>query len=130
MFKTCIVLQNKKEKAKIRPCQDMDQFKMVIEGMTEGNKMPGADEFNKLMKQSKDQLGSLRNELQNLMIRFGMRSLTLYQAARKEPLRLSEMDSIIKYELTSAIRDFSELANIEDIINKTKAEWEKRKTQI
>lgn len=112
------------------PGQDMDQFKMVIEGMTEGNKMPGADEFNKLMKQSKDQLGSLRNELQNLMIRFGMRSLTLYQAARKEPLRLSEMDSIIKYELTSAIRDFSEPANIEDIINKTKIEWEKSKTQI
>ena len=121
---------NQKEKAKMGPGKDMVQFKMVFEGMTEGNKMPGADEFNKLMKQSKDQLGSLRNELENLMIRFGMRSLTLYQAARKEPLRLNEMNSIIKYELTSAIKDFSEPANMEDVINKTKTEWEKRKKSI
>jgi len=118
---------NQKEKAKMGPGQDMGQFKMVIEDMTEDNRMPGANEFNKLMKESKDQLGSLRNELQNLMIRFGMRSLTLYQAARKEPLRLNEMNSIIKYELTSAIKDFSEPANIEDVINKTKTKWEKGK---
>jgi len=138
---------NQKEKAKMGPGKDMGQFKMVIEGMTEDNRMPGADEFNKLviegmtednrmpgadefnklMKESKDQLGSLRNELQNLMIRFGMRSLTLYQAARKEPLRLNEMNSIIKYELTSAIKDFSEPANMEDVINKTKTKWEEGK---
>jgi len=79
----------------------MGQFKLVIEGMTEDNRI--------------------------LMIRFGMRSLTLYQAARKEPLRLNEMNSIIKYELTSAIKDFSEPANMEDVINKTKTKWEEGK---
>lgn len=91
--------------------------------MNEGNGMSNANEFNNLMKQSKDQLGILRIELQNLMVKFGLRSLTLYQAARKEPLRPNEMNSIIKYELTSAMRDFSEADNLEKVIELTKKEW-------
>ena len=97
--------------------------------MTEGNGMSNADEFNNLMKQSKDQLGILRIELQNLMVKFGLRSLTLYQAARKEPLRSSEMNSIIKYELTSAMKDFSEPANMEKVIEQTKMEWKNLKIE-
>ncbi len=97
--------------------------------MTEGNGMSNADEFNNLMKQSKDQLGLLRIELENLMIKFGLRSLTLYQAARKEPLRPNEMNSIIKYELTSAMKDFAEIDNMEKVIEVTKTEWKKIKTK-
>lgn len=89
--------------------------------------MSNADEFNNLMKQSKDQLGLLRIELQNLMVKFGLRSLTLYQAARKEPLRPNEMNSIVKYELTSAMRDFAEPDNMKKVIEQTKIEWEKQK---
>ena len=62
--------------------------------MDDGNRMSNANEFDNLMKKSKDQLGILRVELQNLMVKFGLRSLTLYQAARKEPLRSNEMNSI------------------------------------
>ena len=97
--------------------------------MTEGNGMSNADEFNNLMKQSKDQLGLLRIELENLMIKFGLRSLTLYQAARKEPLRPNEMNSIIKYELTSAMKDFAEIDNMKKVIEVTKTEWKKLKTK-
>jgi hypothetical protein len=97
--------------------------------MTEGNGMSNADEFNNLMKQSKDQLGLLRIELENLMVKFGLRSLTLYQAARKEPLRPNEMNSIIKYELTSAMKDFAEIDNMEKVIEVTKTEWKKLKTK-
>ena len=63
------------------------------------------------------------------MIKFGLRSLTLYQAARKEPLRPNEMNSIIKYELTSAIRDFSEADNLEKVVDLTKKEWKKLKSE-
>ena len=91
--------------------------------------MSNADEFDNLMKQSKDQLGFLRNELEKLMIKFGLRSLTLYQAARKESLRLNEMNSIIKYELTSATKDFMESDNLEKVIELTKKEWEKLKAK-
>lgn len=95
--------------------------------MSEGKRMENADEFNNLMKQSKDKLGLLRIELQNLMVKFGLRALTLYQAARKESLRTTEMNSIIKYELTSAMRDFAEPENLERIIEQTKVEWEKQR---
>jgi hypothetical protein len=95
--------------------------------MTEGKRMSNADEFNNLMKESKDQLGILRIELMNLMVKFGLRSLTLYQAARKEPLRPNEMNSIIKYELTSAMRDFAEPVTIEKVIEQTKIKWKEQK---
>lgn len=97
--------------------------------MSEGKRMSNADEFDNLMKQSKDQLSFLRNELEKLMIRFGLRSLTLYQAARKEPLRLNEMNSIIKYELSSATKDFMEPDNLEKVIELTKKEWKKIKAK-
>ena len=97
--------------------------------MTEGNGMSNANEFNNLMKQSKDQLGLLRIELQNLMVKFGLRSLTLYQAARKEPLRPNEMNSIIKYELNSVMKDFAEIDNMEKVIEVTKTKWKKLKTK-
>jgi len=97
--------------------------------MNEGVGMSNSNEFDNLMKQSKDQLSILRIELQNLMIKFGLRSLTLYQAARKEPLRPNEMNSIIKYELTSAIRDFSEADNLEKVVELTKKKWKKLKSE-
>jgi len=97
--------------------------------MNEGVGMSNSNEFDNLMKQSKDQLSILRIELQNLMIKFGLRSLTLYQAARKEPLRPNEMNSIIKYELTSAIRDFSEADNLEKVVDLTKKKWKKLKSE-
>ena len=97
--------------------------------MDDGNRMSNANEFDNLMKKSKDQLGILRVELQNLMVKFGLRSLTLYQAARKEPLRSNEMNSIIKYELTSAMKDFVEPENLEKVINLTKKEWEKLRSE-
>lgn len=97
--------------------------------MNEGVGMSNSNEFDNLMKQSKDQLSILRIELQNLMIKFGLRSLTLYQAARKEPLRANEMNSIIKYELTSAIRDFSEADNLEKVVDLTKKEWKKLRSE-
>ena len=97
--------------------------------MNEGVGMSNSNEFDNLMKQSKDQLSILRIELQNLMIKFGLRSLTLYQAARKEPLRPNEMNSIIKYELTSAIRDFSEADNLEKVVDLTKKEWKKIRSE-
>lgn len=97
--------------------------------MSEGKRMSNADEFDNLMKQSKDQLAFLRNQLEKLMIKFGLRSLTLYQAARKEPLRFNEMNSIIKYELSSATKDFMEPENLEKVIELTKKEWEKQRSK-
>lgn len=78
------------------------------------------------MKGSFNELETLRNELQNLMVKFGLRALKLYQTGTNEPLQSQQMSYLIKYELTNAIADLSEQKSLEAIINKTKAEWQKQ----
>ncbi len=78
------------------------------------------------MKGSYNELETLRNELQNLMVKFGLRALKLYQTGTNEPLQPQQMSYLIKYELTNAIADLSEAKNIEAIIQQTKVEWQKQ----
>ena len=77
------------------------------------------------MVDSANELETLRAELQNLMVKFGLRALKLYQSGTPEPLQPMQMSYLIKYELTNAIADLSEEKNIQDIIDKTKEEWKK-----
>jgi hypothetical protein len=63
------------------------------------------------------------------MVKFGMRALKTYQAARNEPLRPMEVKSLVKYEVDSAIADLSEPNSINSIIEQTKIEWEKQKAK-
>jgi hypothetical protein len=93
--------------------------------MTEEKKMPASESFDKLMKESRDELMNLRTQLQSLMVKFGLRALKTYQAARTEPLRPIEVASLVKYELDNAITDFAEPKSIDSIIKQTKLEWEK-----
>jgi len=82
--------------------------------------------FDKLMKESFDELQTLRAELQNLMVKFGLRALKTYQAARNEPLRPTEIASLVKYEIENAIHDVSEQSSKDAIIRQTRLEWEKK----
>ncbi len=75
------------------------------------------------------ELESLRAELQNLMVRFGLRALKLYQTGTPEPLAPTQMAYLIKYELTNAIADLQEPKNMEAIISQTKEEWKKLQEQ-
>lgn len=93
--------------------------------MTEKKKMPASESFDKLMKESRDELVDLRMQLQSLMVKFGLRALKTYQAARTEPLRPIEVASLVKYELENVITDISEPNSIDSIIKQTKLEWEK-----
>jgi hypothetical protein len=94
--------------------------------MTEEKKTWNSENFNKLMKESHAELLNLRIELQSLMVRFGLRALKTYQAARNEPLRSNEIASLIKYEIENAIHDVSEPESKEAIIKQAKQEWEKQ----
>lgn len=87
--------------------------------------MSTSEDFDQLMKESRDELVNLRAQLQSLMVKFGLRSLKTYQAARIEPLRPAEVISLIKYELDNVIQDLQEPKNLEAIITQTKQEWEK-----
>jgi hypothetical protein len=83
--------------------------------------------YAKSMTDSAKELENLRTELQNLMVKFGVRALKLYQTGTPEPLQPSQMSYLIKYELTNAIADLQEPKTMEAIINQTKEEYKKPK---
>jgi hypothetical protein len=94
--------------------------------MAEEKKTWNSENFEQLMKESHDELLKLRIELQNLMVKFGLRALKTYQAARNEPLRPTEIASLVKYEIENAIHDVSEQNSKDAIIKQAKTEWEKQ----
>jgi hypothetical protein len=81
--------------------------------------------FDKAMSESKNELEALRAALNDLMVRFGLRTLRTYQTARKEPLKRGEIGSLVKYEMDNVMADLSQPGNIA-IINKTAVEWERQ----
>ena len=82
--------------------------------------------FDKLMKNSKNELLNLQNELQDVMVRFCMRALRVYQSTRPEPLRPGEISLLIKNELNNVIADLTAQANLDDITKLVKEEWAKQ----
>lgn len=94
--------------------------------MSEEKKTWNSENFDQLMKESHDELLRLRMELQNLLVKFGLRSLKQYQAARNYPLRDNEIARLVKYEIENAIHDVSEPDSKDAIIKQAKLEWEKQ----
>ncbi len=82
--------------------------------------------FDKLMKNSKNELVDLQNQLQNLMVKFCMRALRVYQSTRPEPLRPDEVSLLIKNELNNAIADLTAQTNMDNIVKLVKEEWAKQ----
>jgi len=93
--------------------------------MAEEKKPWDQESFDQKMKESLNELSSLRMELQNLLVKFGLRALNQYQAARNYPLRANEIDRLVKYEIENAIHDVSEQDNKAAIIKQARLEWEK-----
>ncbi len=94
--------------------------------MAEEKKPWNQENFDQLMKESHTELLQLRVELQNLLVKFGLRALKTYQAARNYPLRPSEIASLVKYEIENAIHDVSEQESKDAIIKQARQEWEKQ----
>jgi muramidase (phage lysozyme) len=85
--------------------------------------------FDKLMKNSKNELSELQNELQDVMVRFCMRALRVYQSTRPEPLRPGEIALLIRNELNNVIADLTEQQNLDNITKLAKEEWAKQHKQ-
>jgi hypothetical protein len=100
-------------------------FEMKGMVMADEKKPWDQETFDQKMKESLSELSSLRMELQNLLVKFGLRALKQYQAARNYPLRANEIARLVKYEIENAIHDASEKDNIDAIIKQTRQEWEK-----
>ena len=93
--------------------------------MTEEGKWDSTG-FDQLMKDSKNELLDLQNQLQNLMVKFCMRALRVYQSTRPEPLRPNEVSLLIRNELNNAIADLTAQANMDNITKLVKEEWAKQ----
>ena len=93
--------------------------------MTEQGKWDSTG-FDKLMKDSKTELVDLQNQLNNIMVKFCLRALRIYQATRPEPLRPNELALLVKNELNNAVIDLSAPANLENIAKLAKEEWLKQ----
>jgi vacuolar-type H+-ATPase subunit I/STV1 len=89
--------------------------------MTEENKS-----FDEAMSKSKSELEALRAELNDLMVKFGLRTLRTYQTGKSYPLKPMEIKSLVKYEMDNVIADLSQPNNIEAIIKKTALELERK----
>jgi len=97
--------------------------------MSEDNKGWDQTTFDQKMQDSQAELAELRLQLQNLLVKFGLRALKTFQAARNLPLKPSEIENLVKYEIDNISADLSERDVLSSIINKAKAEWEKQKTE-
>ena len=81
--------------------------------------------FSKLMKNSKNELVDLQNELQNVIVKFCLRALRVYQSTRPEPLRPNEISLLIRNELSNVIADLTAQQNLDSITKLVKEEWAK-----
>jgi muramidase (phage lysozyme) len=85
--------------------------------------------FSKKMKDSKNELTELQEELNNNMVRFCMRALRVYQSTRPEPLRPGEIALLIRNELNNVIADLTAQPNLDNIAKVAKEEWAKQQKQ-
>ena len=83
--------------------------------------------FDRKMKESKNELETLKAEMNNVMVKAGIRALRTYQATRPEVLRPNEITNLIRYELNNVIADLQQPDNIAVISNTIKEEWAKQK---
>jgi len=93
--------------------------------MTEEKKTWDQGSFDQKMKESQAELADLRMQLQNLLVKFGLRAVKTYQAARTEPLRSAEIERLVKYELDNVLIDLSAKNALDPIVKQARLEWEK-----
>ena len=93
--------------------------------MTEEKKSWDQGNFDQKMKESLDELADLRMQLQNLLVKFGLRAVRTYQAARNEPLKSNEIDRLVKYELDNVLIDLSAKDALVPMVKQARLEWEK-----
>ncbi len=93
--------------------------------MTEDKKTWDQKNFDQKMKESQEELADLRSQLQNLLVKFGLRAVRTFQAARTEPLGSREIERLAKYELDNVVLDLSAKNALDPIVQQVRLEWEK-----
>ena len=82
--------------------------------------------YSQKMKAGKDELTDLQNELNNLMVKFVLRALRVYQSTRPEPLRPNEVSLLVRNEINNVIADLTAQPNTDAIAKLAKETWAKQ----
>ncbi len=88
-----------------------------------------SDAYSQKMTHSKDELTELQDELNNLMVRFVLRALRVYQSTRPEPLRVNEIALLVKNEINNVLGDLTQQTNTDNIAKLAKEAWAKESKQ-
>ncbi|HSQ48970.1 MAG TPA: hypothetical protein VLL96_04730 [Candidatus Deferrimicrobiaceae bacterium] len=85
--------------------------------------------YSQKMKDGKDELTDLQNQLNQVMVNFVLRALRIYQSTRPEPLRPNEIALLVRNELNNVVSDLSAQPNLDAIGKIAKEEWQKQLKQ-
>jgi hypothetical protein len=81
--------------------------------------------YSKKMTESKDELTILQEELNNLIVRFVLRALRIYQSTRPELLRVNEIALLVRNEIKNVLTDLTDQTNTDNIAKLAKEAWAK-----
>ena len=82
--------------------------------------------YSKQMSEAKDELTVLQDELNNVMVKFVLRALRVYQSTRPEPLRPGEIALLVNNELKNVLYDLQAQPNVDALAKMAKEEWAKQ----
>jgi hypothetical protein len=89
-----------------------------------------SDAYSKKMVEAKDELGQLQAELNNVLVKFCLRALRVFQSTRPEPLRPGEIALIVNNELVKGVLyELNLQPSIDDIAKAAKAQWAEEQKQ-
>jgi hypothetical protein len=81
--------------------------------------------YSKKMTEAKDELTTLQEELNNVIVKFVLRALRVYQSTRPEPLRVNEVALLVRNELKNVLQDLNDQANVDNLGTLAKEAWAK-----
>ena len=85
--------------------------------------------YSQKMKDGQNELLDLQNQLNEVMVKFVLRALRVYQSTRPEPLRPGEIALLVKNELNNVVFDLSAQPNLDALAKMAKEEWAKEQKQ-
>ena len=81
--------------------------------------------YSKKMTEAKDELTVLQEELNNVIVKFVLRALRVYQSTRPEPLRINEVALLVRNEIKNVLQDLTDQTNTDNLAKLAKEVWAK-----
>ncbi|MCW4004121.1 MAG: hypothetical protein NWE95_09455 [Candidatus Bathyarchaeota archaeon] len=96
--------------------------------MSEEGKWDSAS-YSQKMKEGQNELFDLQNQLNDVMVKFVLRALRVYQSTRPEPLRPGEVALLVNNELKNVLYDLQAQPNLDALAKAAKEAWAKEQKQ-